>query len=288
MITIPSYQSTIKELKTCYNTHADKFSSTRKKHRPELTWILSHIKTLSTQPTIQNNSINFSKKSKKDTNTDHGLHIIDLGCGDWRLYNYLTQAQVPIISYTGIDISDQLIAKAKESIDDTPASRIIDDMIHGLSQISDESIDVIISHASFQHLPDIHSRTIVLQHIYRVLRYGGKYITVDRSRSLRMIKKHRKPLLQALRTSLLSGWKNQRNNLMIPFSNGEEDKNQSYDRLYHIFTRPELHTLLQLNSFVIEEIAYSNQNGKFHHNRQEARNICTVVRKDIFVNPQSS
>gem|GEM_PF-2640686 len=78
-------------------------------------------------------------------------------------------------------------------------------MIHGLSQISDESIDVIISHASFQHLPDIHSRTIVLQHIYRVLRYGGKYITVDRSRSLRMIKKHRKPLLQALRTSLLSG-----------------------------------------------------------------------------------
>lgn len=205
MITIPSYQSTIKELKTCYNTHADKFSSTRKKHRPELTWILSHIKTLSAHIDSQSHPIDSSKKSKKDTNTRHGLHIIDLGCGDGRLYNYLTQAQVPVASYTGIDISDQLITKAKESTDDIQASRIIDDMIHGLSQISDESVDVIISHASFQHLPDIQSRTIVLQHIYRILRYGGKYITVDRSRSLRMIKKHRKLLLQALRTSLLSG-----------------------------------------------------------------------------------
>ena len=41
------YQSTINQLRTCYNTHAEKFSSTRKKHRPEFERIADKLQVKS-------------------------------------------------------------------------------------------------------------------------------------------------------------------------------------------------------------------------------------------------
>ena len=40
------YSKTIKDLSECYNTHAQKFSSTRKKIRPEMKYTLDHIYSL--------------------------------------------------------------------------------------------------------------------------------------------------------------------------------------------------------------------------------------------------
>ena len=37
------YNNTIESLRECYDTHAQKFSSTRKKNRPELDYIVSKI-----------------------------------------------------------------------------------------------------------------------------------------------------------------------------------------------------------------------------------------------------
>lgn len=42
--TTAQYQNTIDELRICYNTHAQKFSSTRKKHRPEFERIANKLK----------------------------------------------------------------------------------------------------------------------------------------------------------------------------------------------------------------------------------------------------
>ena len=41
------YSNTIKDLSECYNTHAQKLSSTRKKIRPEMKYTLDHIYSLS-------------------------------------------------------------------------------------------------------------------------------------------------------------------------------------------------------------------------------------------------
>ena len=40
-------KNTIEELRECYDTHAIKFSSTRKKNRPELDYIISAVEKLS-------------------------------------------------------------------------------------------------------------------------------------------------------------------------------------------------------------------------------------------------
>ncbi len=37
------YSQTIKELGKCYDTHAEKFSSTRKKNRPEINHIINKL-----------------------------------------------------------------------------------------------------------------------------------------------------------------------------------------------------------------------------------------------------
>jgi hypothetical protein len=78
---------------------------------------------------------------------------------------------------------------------------------------------------------------------------------------------------------------------MIPFKDSNNDtefkiQNSKFKinyRLYHIFSRPELSLLLKTHGFVINEMIYSSQSGQFHHQRPQARNICTLVSKNIFV-----
>lgn len=45
MNTTPLYTDTISSLRECYDTHSEKFSSTRKKHRPELAYVIDQLKT---------------------------------------------------------------------------------------------------------------------------------------------------------------------------------------------------------------------------------------------------
>ena len=103
---------TISELRECYDTHSQKFSSTRKKNRPELNYILERISVVYEQ---------FQRP----------LTIVELGCGDGRLYRKIQDICPEMIkSYSGIDISDQLLAIAKNSSTETSTTqRIHDDMI---------------------------------------------------------------------------------------------------------------------------------------------------------------
>ena len=80
-------QKTILDLRECYDTHADKFSSTRKKYRPELDFAIVSLKEL-------------SQKLQRP------LRIVELGCGDGRLLKALQEDFPEIIhSYRGVDIS---------------------------------------------------------------------------------------------------------------------------------------------------------------------------------------
>ena len=279
------YQETLQQLRECYDTHAEKFSSTRKKHRPEFERIAQKIEN-NTWWTIHN-------KDQITKSPNHQHTILELWCGDGRLYSYLKDHGISIGSYTGVDISEQLLLKAEQHSPSTKKTqRILDDMLHYLESCTSESVDYVICVASFQHIPDRITRDRVLRQIYRVLRYGWNLISIDRSRSRRMLQTHRKAILKSERRFLQSGMQEERNNLMIPFkskSNSSKSHTQdtsfnTHHRLYHIFTRPELDLLLRTHGFVIEEMIYSSQSGEFHHERTQARNICTIVRKDVFVN----
>ncbi len=279
------YQETLQQLRECYDTHAEKFSSTRKKHRPEFERIAQKIEN-NTWWTIHD-------KDQITKSPNHQHSILELWCGDGRLYPYLKDHGISIGSYTGVDISQQLLLRAEQHSPSTKKTqRILDDMLHYLESCTSESVDYVICVASFQHIPDRITRDRVLRQIYRVLRYGWSLISIDRSRSRRMLQTHRKAILKSGRRFLQSGMQEERNNLMIPFkskSNTSESHTQdttfnTHHRLYHIFTRPELDLLLRTHGFIIEEMIYSSQSGEFHRKRTQARNICTIVRKDVFVN----
>ena len=82
---------TFDNLKEFYNSQADKFHNTRKKHWPEMDHILDQIK--------QHPSKN--------------LNILELGCGDGRFVKYLDKLDKNL-HYQGIDLSENLIEIAQD------------------------------------------------------------------------------------------------------------------------------------------------------------------------------
>ena len=252
---------TINELRDCYDTHAQKFSSTRKKTRPEMEYVAQALIWLS-------------------RSLQRPLHIVELWCGDGRLLRAI-QEKYPdaIASYTGVDISNELLTIAhKNTKANTSIKRIHNDMIGYLEQQQTESIDIIITMASYQHLPDHTSRSQFLNQVYRTLSYQGQRISIDRSRSQWMIQKHYQPILQSLKKYITTLWKRERNNLMIPFT----DKGETHYRLYHIQTIYEIKKRLQRHHLELSERSYSSQKGDFHQNIIRARNICCIITKTIY------
>lgn len=255
------YQDTLTSLRECYNTHSMKFSSTRKKQRPEIDYIID--------------------KLLQQPNHSNWLSIVELGCWDWRLFDYIEQRHPTLIrQYRWVDISQNLldIAQEKTNTSTKDIQRICDDMITYTSLQAQESVDVVVCLASFQHLPDTKSRNLLLHHIYRILYYEGSFVTIDRSRSQRMITKHYKSRQESLTKRVRTLWTRERNNLLIPFTHN----GITTPRLYHIFTVYELKKLLAKHWFVNSTSIYSGQNGDFHHNILKARNICTHVQKKVF------
>lgn len=59
-----TYQETIEQFRECYDAHADKFSNTRKKHRPELARIKDHIITYETEKQHSNLQSHTTKKTE--------------------------------------------------------------------------------------------------------------------------------------------------------------------------------------------------------------------------------
>lgn len=151
-------------------------------------------------------------------------------------------------------------------------------MLTYLEQQASGKVDLVISFASFQHIPDMETRVQVAQQIYRVLSYEGQWISVDRSRSQRLIQRYRISLYSSFKARITSRGSHEWNTLSIPFS----DQGQTHYRLYHIFTRPERRRLTRKTGFQTQQRAYSSQNGAFHTSWWKARNLCLCLTKTIY------
>ena len=247
----------VEDLKNFYNHEAQKFSATRKKIWAEFNYILEEI-----------------------TSFKKNLKILDLGCGDGRLFWYL-QEKIQNFEYIWVDISNNLIEIAKTKYKNYPnAHFFVDDMLNFLKKQKQQEFDVVILVASFQHIPDVDTRLTILKHIYRILQYQWKLIMINWAFSKWFIKKYKFQIIKSIIKHLFSLWKRERNSLYIPW---KSDSGIVFNRFYHIFTLKELKFLLQETWFIPTKLGYIDKNWKFTFDWKNARNSFVVWKKDVLI-----
>ena len=99
-----------------------------------------------------------------------GWKALEIGCGPGRLMRPMSRHFVEI---HGVDVSDEMIALAREKLRDIPNAHPHVTDGASLAQFAAESFDFVYSYAVFQHIP---SREVVFQYlreIRRVLKTGG-------------------------------------------------------------------------------------------------------------------
>jgi len=95
---------------------------------------------------------------------------LEIGCGPGRLLRPMSRHFVEI---HGVDVSDEMIALAKEKLRDVPNAHPHATDGASLRQFADEYFDFVYSYAVFQHIP---SRDVVFEYLretHRVLKPGG-------------------------------------------------------------------------------------------------------------------
>ncbi len=127
-----------------YDKIAEQFSRTRSSFWKELDFIKEEVK--------------------------EGDKILDLGCGNGRLYEFLKEKR---IEYTGIDSSEKLLELARKKYG-VEAKFIRGDALS--LPFADESFDKIISIAVLHHIPSKELRRKFLSEARRVLKKNGVLI----------------------------------------------------------------------------------------------------------------
>ncbi|MFA5051752.1 MAG: methyltransferase domain-containing protein [Patescibacteria group bacterium] len=98
--------------------------------------------------------------------------VLDAGCGNGRLYELLKEKNV---EYTGLDLSDELIAIARRQYPGIPfaVGNILD------LPFEPESFDDIFCIATMHHLPTEQLRIQAIQQFYKVLRPNGEVVLLN-------------------------------------------------------------------------------------------------------------
>jgi len=208
------------KVKASYVAIADEFSQSRMRPWPEFDAFLSHVES--------------------------GARVLDVGCGNGRLYDFLKQKQ---IDYLGLDHNPEFIKKATD---------IFPEAQFQLQEMTDLDLpknhfDVIFSIAAFHHLPTKKLRKKVLLDLHRSLKKEGVLIlTTWNLFQWRYVT----PLIKSVFRSLLTlglrgGW----NDLWIKWGK------YPLKRYYHSFLPSELRRLFPPNLWVIEDF-YFTKKGK--------------------------
>ena len=245
-----------KKIKEFYNNQAKNFSITRKKIWPEFKYI--------------------EKEIKKHLETKEKINILELWCGDWRLYRYLNKIFPNQINYIWVDLSDNLISIAKQETEN--GTFIVDDMLNFVKNYEiPENFDFVIAVASFQHIPNKQERLEILKNVYRLLKYNWELIMFNWSFSKWFIKKYFLQILKSIIKNILSLWTKNLNDILVPW----KDKNKVYYRYYHIFFLWELINLFKQAWFVIKESWYINKKWLKDKSWLNSRNSYIIWEKKV-------
>ena len=112
---------------------------------------------------------------------DHG-EAVDLGCGAGQLVMEMAR-KVPGLHVTGVDLSEKMLADARQSAQQSGLEDRVDFRLGNVEQIPfpDQSLDLVISTASLHHWTD---PLKVLDEVDRVLKPGGDYYIFDLRRDM--------------------------------------------------------------------------------------------------------
>lgn len=100
------------------------------------------------------------------------IKILDLGCGNGRFYEFIKK-ELPNIDYTGVDINNDLLRKAKEKYKD--ARFIKKDIFEKLNSVKGE-FDVVVVFGITHHLPDEKFRNVWFAYLPKLLSKNGVLI----------------------------------------------------------------------------------------------------------------
>lgn len=245
------------DLQSFYNSEAKKYASSRKKHRAGVWYILDEIR-------------NCWKKT---------VSILEFGCGGWRLLDHLQEIKDIKINYTGVDISNELLKIAKKSVKnkDMQCIFVCDDIVDYIKTWKQESFDFIIGIASFQHIPSIKERLIIIKNAYRILTYGGKVIMINRALSIRFLKKYKTSILKSFLRQVITLGKHNFRDILVP----RKSKEEIFYRYYHFFSLTEIKKLIETGGFIINFLDYVDHNGSKTNNRKNANNSLLIAQKSV-------
>jgi arsenite methyltransferase len=106
-----------------------------------------------------------------------GERVLDVGCGAGTDSLVAAQMVGPEGSVTGIDMTPEILAKARRAAEELAAGNV--EFLEGDAErlpFADESFDVVISNGVIDLIPD---KDAVFSEIYRVLRPGGRIQIAD-------------------------------------------------------------------------------------------------------------
>lgn len=224
------------QLKQSYSAIAHEFDQTRKVPWQEFHHFLSYVR--------------------------HGAHVLDLGCGNGRLYEFLKSKEV---RYLGVDHNSHLLEKADESY---PEARFqLEDMTD--MDLPEQAFDNAFCIASFHHIPGKKMKKKVVRSIYQSLKPDGVLIlTVWNLFQLKYLKEIIKGILSCvLHLGLKTAW----NDLSIKWGD------YPIKRYYHAFLPKELLKYFSSDSWKIEEFYFTRKGKRVSFLR--SFNLVLIARK---------
>jgi ubiquinone/menaquinone biosynthesis C-methylase UbiE len=100
------------------------------------------------------------------------MTVLEIGCGSGRMTRGLSEVFGQVYS---VDISGEMIRRAKQSLADRPNAHVFQNNGSDLSVLGDIQIDFAFSYIVFQHIP---SRDVIRNYVreaHRLLRPGGLF-----------------------------------------------------------------------------------------------------------------
>jgi 2-polyprenyl-3-methyl-5-hydroxy-6-metoxy-1,4-benzoquinol methylase len=249
-------QLLIAQNKKTYNSIACDFSASRNR-----TWSELEI---------------FIKKYIKD-----GDDILDIGCGNGRLFGVLSENGSPTSSvafnYTGIDVSEKLINEAKNKFLNSKYNPnfLVNDILN-LNYIN--KFDVVFCIAVLNHIPSIILREKAVENIFKSLKPDGYFLMTNWN----LWNFSSKKSWWKLKYPTLFGGNNLKSgktggiqiDLKDVITYWGEEKLPLY---YHAFTKNEIKNLLKKSGFKIIENNYSLDYKKSKW--WKAKNLMTISQR---------
>lgn len=224
------------KVKSSYSAIASEFDQTRKVPWREFNHFLKYIK--------------------------HGGSVLDLGCGNGRLSEFLQQKEV---KYLGFDNNSELLEKAKVNY---PTSKFqLYDMLD--ANLPNNTFDNILCIAAFHHIPSKKMRKKVADSIHKSLKKDG--ILILTTWNLFQLK-YIKEIITSIFSSLMHiGLKASWNDLWIKWGK------YPIKRYYHNFMPNELLSYFPKNKWKIEDFYFTKRGDRVSFLR--SFNILLIVRK---------